>query len=188
MLHVLSLWCAKWHMKVNTDKTQILHFRNPSVPQTSAAFLFDNEELSIVQQYKYLGLIFTEFLDYQKTAKMVAKSASRALGLLIAKSKASGGMPYEVFTKLYNALVQPVLDYGAGIWGTREFSCINSVQHRACRFYLGLGKYTPNVASEGEMGWPFPQERSWLCVTRLWCRLRNMDDSRLNKRIYQWAK
>ncbi len=65
-------------------------------------------------------------------AKVVAKSANRALGLLIAKNKVTGGMPYDVFTQLYNnTLVQPVIDYGAGIWGTGNFSCIKSVQYKA---------------------------------------------------------
>ena len=49
--------------------------------------------MELVKQYKYLGLIFTEFLDLLTMAKTVAKSASRALGLLISKDKAFGGMP-----------------------------------------------------------------------------------------------
>ena len=73
-------------------------------------------------------------------AKMVAKSADRTLGLLIAKCKVSGGRPYD-------ALLQPVIDYGAGIWGSKGISCINSVQHRAYCFLLGVGKYNPNVDS-----------------------------------------
>ena len=48
--------------------------------------------------------------------KMLSQSASRALGLLIAKSKALGGMPFEVFTKLYDFLVWRVIVYGAAIW------------------------------------------------------------------------
>ncbi len=47
------------------------------------------------------------------------------------------GMPYDVFTQLYNALVQPVIDYGAGLWGTGNCSCIKSVQYKACRFFRG---------------------------------------------------
>ncbi len=70
-------------------------------------------------------------------------------------------MPYDVYTTLYDSLVQPIIDYIAGIWGTKDFSCINSVQHRACRFFLGVGKYTPNVAVEGEMTMSFPQQRTW---------------------------
>ncbi len=81
---------------------------------------------------------------------MVAKSASKAIGLLITKCKVSGGVPYDVYTKLYDALVQSVIDYRVGIWGPNDFSCINSVQHKACHFFLVLWKYTPNLAVEGD--------------------------------------
>lgn len=53
-----------------------------------------------MEKYKYLGLILTEFLDFHVMAKAVAASAGRALGVLIAKFKASGGMPYKCFTTL----------------------------------------------------------------------------------------
>ena len=33
-------------------------------------------------------------------------------------------MNYRVFNTLYENLVQPILTYGAAIWGTKEFSCI----------------------------------------------------------------
>ena len=41
-----------------------------------------------VSQYKYLGLILTEHLDFLEMAKSVAKSASRALEFIICKDKA----------------------------------------------------------------------------------------------------
>ena len=188
LLDILSGWCSKWCMQVNTEKTQIVHFRPPSFDRTEYCFKYGAQVINVVLQYKYLGLILSEHLDYQITATMVAKSASRALGLLFAKFKASGGMPYQVYTKLYDTLVQPIISYGAGIWGNREFSSINSVQHKACRFFLGVGKYTPNAATEGDMGWHFPQQRIGLAVTRLWCRLMNMDPSRINKRVFLWSK
>ena len=65
-------------------------------------------------------------------AKSVAKSASRALGFLICKDKALGGIPFECFTKCYNSLVQPVIDYGSSVWGTNGYSCVETVQYRAC--------------------------------------------------------
>ena len=51
------------------------------------------------------------------TAKLVAQSAGRALGLLIAKFKSLGGMPFDVYSKLYDSLVWPVIAYGAALWG-----------------------------------------------------------------------
>ena len=76
----------------------------------------------------------TEFLDYDITAKIIAQSASRALGLLIAKYKNMGGMPFDVFTKLFDSLVWPIISYGAAICpdsmtalGQRSFSVVDSV-------------------------------------------------------------
>ncbi len=86
------------------------------------------------ERYKYLGLILTELLDYHITASIVATSARRALGLLIAKYKPFGGLPYDCYTKLYDSLVQPIIDYGSSIWGTKEYSCINAIQDKTCRF------------------------------------------------------
>ena len=85
-------------------------------------------------------------LLFRITADYVAKAASRALGILIAKSKALGEMPFKCFKKLYETMVLPVLHYGSAIWGHSQFSCINGVHNKACRYFLGVGKYTPNAA------------------------------------------
>ena len=82
---------------------------------------------------------------------------------LIAKDKALGGMPYQCFSKCYDAIVQSTLNYGAPIYGTSAFSCIDAVQNRACRYFLGLGKYAPNTAINGDMGWSMPQQKRGLC-------------------------
>ena len=46
---------------------------------------------------RILGIVLTEHLDYNVSAKCIAQSASRALGLLIVKCKLAGGVPYNVF-------------------------------------------------------------------------------------------
>lgn len=38
MLDTLHDWCCKWQMKINADKTKIVHFRTPVVPRSSFAF------------------------------------------------------------------------------------------------------------------------------------------------------
>ena len=176
-------------MQINPGKTKVVHFRPPSVVKSSFHFMCGDNDIDVIPEYKYLGLILNEHLDYNVMAKAVAAAANRALGLLIAKSKAYGGMPVHCFIKLYNALFGSIIDYGAAIWGTREFSCISSVQRRACRFYLGLGRYAPNAAVQGDtcMGWPSPSQRQWLCVVRHWCNMINMDSARLTKKVFRWA-
>ncbi len=44
---------------------------------------------------------------------MVVRATGCALGLVIAKVKSYGGVSYDCNTKLYNALVQSIIDHGA---------------------------------------------------------------------------
>ncbi len=111
-------------------------------------------------KYKYLGLVLTEHRDYDKSASIVAKSAGRAFGLLIAKFKAYRGLPYDCYTKRYDSLVQPIIDYGSAIWGTKDYSCINAVQHKACTFFMGVGKYTPKCSNPWRHGMGSPKPKT----------------------------
>ena len=95
---------------------------------------------------------------------ILSQSAHRALGIVIAKGKSLGGLPYQVFCKLYDSLVQPIIDYGACIWGARTYSCISSVQNRAMRFFLGVGRRTPVAALQGDMGWYPNDVNQWICI------------------------
>jgi hypothetical protein len=41
-------------------------------------------------------------------------------------------------------MVEPVLMYWSGIWGTKSFNVKNSVQNKACKYFLSVGKNTSN--------------------------------------------
>ena len=70
------------------------------------------------------------------------------------------------------------------MWGTKPYTCISAVQNRACRYYLGLGRYAPNTAVNGDMGWDIPEHHQWLSVTRKWCRIIRMSDTSLIKKNF----
>lgn len=127
------------------------------------------------------------FLNYNDTAKAVAKAASRSLGLLVAKCKANGGFEYSVFTKLFDTLVMSVIEYGAAIWGAREYLCINAIKNRAMRFFMGVGRYTPNLSLYGDMGWKPCIINQWSCILRTWSRYTKMCNDRINRKVFLWA-
>ena len=112
--------------------------------RTDFQFSLNGNSLETVSQYMYLVLLLTELLKYDDMAKAVAKSASRSLGLLIAKCKAIGGVEFSTFSKLFETLVMSVIEYGASIWGNKDFSCINSVKNRAMHFLWVLVN-TPQI-------------------------------------------
>ena len=182
MLDILNGWCGANRMSLNASKSNVVHFRPNSVTRTSFEFKCDVTSILTADKYTYLGITLNEFLNFNIIAKAVAQSASRALGLLIAKYKCIGGMTY-VFSKLYDTLVWPVISYGASVWETKSFSCINAVQNRTMRFFLGTGKHTPTAAVSGDMGWTPAFVKQWKYICNYWNRMVHMDDGRVNKQV-----
>ena len=90
-----------------------------------------------------------------------------------------------ITTKCYYVTVQSTIDYSVAIWGTKPVSSISVVQNRECRFFLGLGRYAPNAAVNGDLGWSAPEHRQWMCITRKWCRLVNLDESFITKKSFR---
>ena len=53
---------------------------------------------------------------------------------------------------------------------------------------MGIGRYTPNAAVNGDMGWERPSVKQWASVINNWNRVKKMDEQRLIKIIYKWAE
>ena len=85
MLNELNNWCDINSMTINLTKSNIVHFRPCSTIVSNIVFTCGTNVLTYIDEYVYLGLTLTEHLDFDVTAKIVAQSAGRALGLLIAK-------------------------------------------------------------------------------------------------------
>lgn len=187
LLDKLEVWTTNNKMSINFDKSNIVHFRNSTTRKTLAKFSCAGNSVSVVDHYIYLGVLLHEHLDYSFTAKRVAASANRALGLLIAKFKSTGGLPFKTFTKLYENTVVPIITYSSAVWGYKQFPCIDAVQNKASRFFLGLRRYASNTAVQGDMGWTPIFVKSWDSVIRQYRRFCDMDDYRLNKRVFLWA-
>ncbi len=81
-------------MPVNIDKKKV-------VPQLMPLSMYVSDTIEVVDYYKYLSLTLTDTLDYRFTSSMVAKAASHALGLLIARFKAHGSLPYMRYLVTY---------------------------------------------------------------------------------------
>ncbi len=65
-------------------------------------FKIDHNELNIVDQYKYLGIILQENLDYNVTTSVLAGAAGRALGVVIWKLKCFRYAGFNALVKCMN--------------------------------------------------------------------------------------
>ncbi len=100
----------------------------------------------------------------------------------------SSGNPSTCYTKLYNSLVAPIIDYGSAIWGYKGYDSLDKVQNRTTRFFIGVHKYAPKLGHVGDMGWVSNRGRWEINILRLWNRLIGIDNDRILKKIFMWDK
>ena len=154
MLNVVHRWCRQWRVVVNVNKTKIIHFRSKKKVRTSVCFkLNEQNPIEVVENYKYLGISLYENLEMSKTVSELCTTASRALGMVIGKTKTNYDLSYRCFTRLYESCVTPIMMYAAGAWGVMP-RCLEleKVQHRAARYFCGLPKKTALLGLVGEIG------------------------------------
>ena len=184
LLLALESWCSQWQLKVNNDKSNVIHFRNLKKPQTKFKFIYDNQELLITNYYKYLGFYLHEFMDLNFNANQLSDSASRALGAINAKFKLLKNISFGAYSKVYHSSVASILDFASETWGYCKAKSADKVQIRALRFILGVHKFCPLPAMSGDVGWLGCKERRFISMIRYWNRLIRMSNNRLTKKIF----
>ena len=185
-LNVLNEWCVKWRLKVNENKTKIIHFRQSSRNESNYQFHLGNSDIIMVDNYKYLGVILYKNLNFRGISEILAEAGVRAFGALRNKLKPLKCYKYQTFTKLYHSAVVPIMDYASGVWGFKCNYAAEIVQRKAIRFYLGVHRYTSNHVIEGDMGWVSVSTRHSLEMLRLWNKLVKLPDSRQLRIIFRW--
>ena len=188
LLNIVENWCRRWRLEVNLTKTNVMHVRNPRCQQSKFMFLFNNRTVSYCKKYRYLGTTLDEFLNFRTSAASQADAAGRALGYLITKTIKNGGLPYSIYTMLYECAVCAVADYGSEIWGFEINDDITKVHLRAARCYLGLPKHATSAGVLAEISWPEPVYRARIRIIRQYFRVIKMCNTRLTKKIYIWDK
>ena len=93
LVAIVEEWCKKWGMTLYTRKTKIMHFRKKlkTKSRSRTKFVFQNEEITYTAQYKYLGVVLTEHLEWDLAFLEVHKKASRVLALLNHRARICGG-------------------------------------------------------------------------------------------------
>jgi len=175
------------HMVVNIEKTNIVHFRKKRCNLTNVEFRLGNKIVKKVKEYKYLGVLLDEFMNFNATVDLLSGAAGRALGAIINKFKSHRNSSYNAFSKLFHSNVCPILDYCSGVWGYKNFQACEKIQYRAQRWYLGVHNKTPLLAIAGDMGWADSLTRRHTDMLRLWNRLIKLPDNRITKKIL-WDK
>ena len=80
--------------------------------------------------------MFDEFLTFTKCTEVLADSGNGALGALINKIKPLKDMGFLTFRKLIESNINPIVEYGAEVWGMCKATKIDQLILRVLRYAL----------------------------------------------------
>ncbi len=79
MLNVAHKCGQKFMINFNKKKSNIVHYRKPNTVRTTEQFFLRECVLSVVNQYKYLGVMLNEFVNFNVIADILSYAANRNL-------------------------------------------------------------------------------------------------------------
>jgi len=108
-------WCSRNGVSINLDKTffQFFH-KTRDTPPTFTNPSLNNQELSRVEHFKYLGITYDSYFSFRKHFSLVKNRLSSVIGRMNSIAKF---LPPSTFSILFKAFVIPVYYFGLDIWG-----------------------------------------------------------------------
>ena len=145
-LNILNDTAHNLGLVVNHSKSNFVYFRNGGHLALREKWFYDGARLAVVNQYKYLGVIFSAGLTFSYCLEDMASRAKKGvigipklLWTLAEKSPT-------LFFRLFDCQIQPMLPYGAEVWGIMADHCtIKRVHLFAIKRLLNVGTRTPSA-------------------------------------------
>ena len=128
-LEKLARWCAKWRMKLNSEKTKVIIFsKSRSAIRAESALSLYVDLLSYYLHIKFLGMTFYNRMTFTKHfEELLERYNNKFHRLKILVNKKWGPSPPTIL-QIYKQCVRPIFDYGIVSTITVLESVINKIQ------------------------------------------------------------
>jgi len=121
-LDALSLYCQKWSICINPEKTVYMIMSKRKIKPKRTLFL-DGIELKHSNSVSYLGFHLTNNMDPKAMIADRMLKANRASYVLRQAISANGSnniVDVKLATKLFDKMISPILLYGCCVWGVEN--------------------------------------------------------------------
>ena len=132
-LNKLQQWANDNGFRFSKTKTLYVH-----ICQKRGLHL-DPQLFLVVEETKFLGVIFDRKLSFIPHLKYVKRKALNALSILKVIGNTEWGADRKVMLRLYRTLIRSKLDYGCIVYGSarKTYRCWNPYTTRDLDFVLG---------------------------------------------------
>ena len=183
--NLLSTYCQRWKLAVNTSKTKVMVFRRGGILPRNLKFFYNNVELEIVTTFSYLGIIFSSGGSFSNTQITLAGQAQKAIFKLNSYLYKFTDISPKHTLELFDKLVCPILNYAAEVWGFFQAKHIERVHLQFCKRLLGVKKTTQNNFIYGELGRINFQTRRFFIILKYWSKIVNTEENKYIKCKYK---
>ena len=188
ILDVVTTYSKKWRFRLNPKKgkSEVMIFgRKPRKTGEDRIWKLAGEEVQETESYKYLGVELVSRPDFKKLKQRYVAEARKRMMSVWAMGMRGGELPPSACCTVWNALVRPVLEYGAVIWGDVKWEEAEAVQREMGKMILRCSSKMANEVVLGELGWWSLKARRDLLRLKFWGKIvSRMSSSRLVKHVY----
>ena len=145
-LNIFYEYSKTWKLDVNFDKTIILIFGTRN--DEKYEFRLGENIVSICEEFKYLGVIFTKSRSFYKARKHNVDQARKALHVLYKRIR-NLNLPIDLQLQLFYHTILPIALYSCEVWGSENTKLIENLHNEFLRRITNLKteKYTYLYAS-----------------------------------------
>ena len=190
MLNIVTSYSKKWRFRVNPKKgkSEVMIFgRKPRKTVNPRKWSLAGVEIEETEMYKYLGVELVSALNFKLMKSRLVAEARKRMMLVWAMGMRRGELPVADCRRSWNALVRPVLEYGAVVWGDAKWEEAEAVQREMGKMILRCSSKMANEVVLGELGWWTLKGRDMLRL-RFWGKVGRMSSRRLVKQVYTHSR
>lgn len=145
-LNKINEWANVNGFQFSKSKTVCMHFCHMYTLHDEPTLILNGTTIPVVEQAKFLGLIFDRKLTFVPHIKYLKDKCMKAINLLRVVAHTDWGADTETLLKLYRSHIRSKLDYGCIVYGSARPSYLQSldrVQNLALRTCLGAFRTSP---------------------------------------------
>ncbi|GBN58766.1 hypothetical protein AVEN_120834-1 [Araneus ventricosus] len=138
-------WASTNGFIFSPRKTVCMHFCRRRGLHPDPDFQLNGSPISILQETKFLGIVFDTKLKFRSHIKHLKTKCNRTLNIMKVLSKTSWGADKVSLMRIYRYLVRSKLDYGAPVYGSAAKSTLlilDSVYHQGLHLATGAFRTT----------------------------------------------
>jgi hypothetical protein len=126
----VSLWCARWEMKVGISKCAVMCMGDKKDEDVArgqellklAPIRISRQDVPVEEEYTYLGILLTRDINMKVMAEGRLEKAKKALAVIRPMLR-DDSIPLAVRVMVFKTRVMSSVLYGSEVWGMKEELC-----------------------------------------------------------------